>query len=521
MPISFEDADSDAGSVTTAGSGSGCCGCCGAVGKKRTTCGCHSQSANRHTCLNSAPDSAASSSSAPKKKKKKQQHKQAASAAAAATDESANEGDEWQEHTGDSPPAKSASSKSVDKPAGAAAWSYFQTEAGQRLMQKAYDEYLGQPYRASLRQWANEDWDLKIKNGTYVQRPNHGLAHSVRVAHALPVALHLLLQHAGMDSASVSLADVWMAQYCLLFLVAGRGNEIGWVTACALEKKLGRNLHADFHHASKQALLDTLKQADHAPPVRVRTQKQRDQWADMLDIGGAVVEEDPLSLAMQVCHEADLMRCWDKQDFTSKMREFDSRLGKAGVRTFVKYMRDLNEATGDRYLAADASKQREYERPLFWQCSTDVRSLADALASVKLPVELCFAAKSKAAPSSASAVDSGDDTDSDSSTVGMRKLIGKFGKLAVHDDDDEYRYSQLQLEATSRLAFYRQTSSCVPHFYRTFELDHDIVANMYTQKKLFRALNLELCRESAVDYVKMYTLLLSRAMYHIKADESS
>jgi hypothetical protein len=73
-------------------------------------------------------------------------------------------------------------------------------------------------------------------------------------------------------------------------------------------------------------------------------------------------------------------------------------------------------------------------------------------------------------------------------------------------------YEQLRFAHSRVITTFRKTPSCVRCFYEDNALSHDIVMNAYTAPNLFKQLNLALCQRLKDTFVKMYSLLLCKAI---------
>jgi hypothetical protein len=91
------------------------------------------------------------------------------------------------------------------------------------LCQSVFMSHLGKPYTLNS---VTDDWSFERK-GITVQRPNHGLAHTLRTIAYLPLCARLFLQHNALNPVQQSqiFRAIPMMQLGLLFYIAGRENE--------------------------------------------------------------------------------------------------------------------------------------------------------------------------------------------------------------------------------------------------------------------------------------------------------
>ena len=242
--------------------------------------------------------------------------------------DSDEEGPASPQHAGAVAPAESASSSSTPL-------SFLHSADARTTVQRLYEQHLGQPYTQALKATCSDDWQLVVSKGERVHRPNHGLAHSVRVAYVVPLALRLLLQHHQRPIHSVPARDVHCAQYVMLFAVVGRENEISWTAATVLQDRLRHkgdpdapHLYEQFKETGKRVLREQLRTL---PPTSLQlTPQEQEAWVDALDIGKPQLQS-LLGEAMRLAHDADLMRCYEPEDFAEKADdEFVEALGAKG-----------------------------------------------------------------------------------------------------------------------------------------------------------------------------------------------
>lgn len=99
----------------------------------------------------------------------------------------------------------------------------------------------------------------------------------------------------------------------------------------------------------------------------------------------------------------------------------------------------------------------------------------------------------------------------------MDDLASSLSQLDVGKDDIK-NYDQLQFKHSSFVKSFRSKSSCFRCFVKKYNLDRNIVKNLYTTDSIFYKLNLFLCRGdpgSSEELIRMYTLLLSEAIFDV------
>jgi hypothetical protein len=155
--------------------------------------------------------------------------------------------------------------------------------------QAVYEQYLSKPFTDHSLKW---DWEYKTEGYT-IPRPNHGLAHTLRVAYYAPMVLNAFQnspnkkeaeQYIGLDK------DLDKIQIALLFAVAARTNETGFSDNQAKYMKMRENCVEAFKKYAKELV----------PPVF--NPEEIEQYGNVLYNFGAPDTIDPLSMIFKTCH---------------------------------------------------------------------------------------------------------------------------------------------------------------------------------------------------------------------------
>jgi hypothetical protein len=93
----------------------------------------------------------------------------------------------------------------------------------------------------------------------------------------------------------------------------------------------------------------------------------------------------------------------------------------------------------------------------------------------------------------------------------IAQLANALSTVTVKDDIE--MYNQLKFQHSKVITGFRSTSACWDCFISKYNLNRDIVRNLYTQNSVFRKLNVSLCQDSKEPFVKMYSQLLAEAIY--------
>lgn len=250
---------------------------------------------------------------------------------------------------------------------------------------------------ADWEHWTNmgEDWSIYTPVGE-VQRPNHGVAHTLRVAKLVPVVAEFLKAYGHKKFASLTKKDIHKAQHMMLFSVIGRENEMSWTDANHYQEATfevthikPEHLYSKFKKNAEKGFLDHVKEneADLIPSL-FSNKSEIHHWAEALDTGKPGITTIT-GLLMALAHDLDLMRCYDRDKFNKfKMSDIINILGgnKEAAIKLVEYVRALIIATGDRCMGYGPDK--DYNLTLFGQCSLDPDVCLDKIKSVVIPSAL-------------------------------------------------------------------------------------------------------------------------------------
>jgi hypothetical protein len=304
-----------------------------------------------------------------------------------------------------------------------------------RPLQRLLDTRFSQPYTDPS--YSPDFHALQCGAGKSVERPNHGMAHTLRVVHLVHACSRLLSYHsasldltggagaaavaasaaasstsapaaaagpAGVGAAAASAAAsdasplpewaVEQAQFCMLFAVVGRENEAGFSD--------NPKLYEEFKKASKKALLVALR-ANEAP-ARLGFQAGSPQtiiqaenfWFDALSCypldsdlrvcpGLTLAQSHLLRRSMALAHDLDLLRVQRKKEFEQIKTRWLQRLDpSAPLDKLIEFARTLIQVTGDRLIAAGVD---DYKLELFHRCSTSLDDCVAAITNEEKPFQ--------------------------------------------------------------------------------------------------------------------------------------
>jgi hypothetical protein len=210
-----------------------------------------------------------------------------------------------------------------------------------------------------------------------VERPNHGLAHSVRKAMlVLPVAtaFHKYLSgkpHFGVNY-SKERYDIFFGddrkplhalQLAALFEVCGRESDIGHADC---QEVFGR-----FHKKSMDEF-QTRASGDDWVPQQL-CQLCHDALERMY-CHPKTEASAAFKFILEFVHDLDLLRCYPADKMQKKIVEFKKILPDSVVDLLFKLAESLIIATGDRTIWPS---RRDYQAGTFQQCSTNARTCID------------------------------------------------------------------------------------------------------------------------------------------------
>lgn len=185
--------------------------------------------------------------------------------------------------------------------------------------QYVYDNFLSKPYKDSA--ICSEDLDVKI-NGTTVYRPNHGLAHTLRMTFVyLHGVINYLINHAKDSSIKtagelISSIDKYNIQIALLFTIIGRESEVSFVEN-ADKQSLYKKISAQQYRIYAKKL--------NVPDVEI------DMYAAIIEhLGNPPFLLDNPSIdakykfaliAMNLAHRLDLARCYTPEEYAHALEK--------------------------------------------------------------------------------------------------------------------------------------------------------------------------------------------------------
>lgn len=248
----------------------------------------------------------------------------------------------------------------------------------QDAAQYAFDNYLSKPY---TNESVKFDWDYKAEDGTVINRPNHGLAHSFRGANYAPVVCSYFKNFAK-DKQDFQFSDdeIKKIQIALMFRVAGRENDGGFTDDPDAYRRYQKN-HGE---AFKQYCNDN---------PGIFTAEEVEKYADALQTYAVPGQNDPLKTILKACHNIDLIRCCNNERMERELEPIRAQIGDhtedlvvyadACIRQTGTRVQDNNPITGK-------PKTRGYDEEKFVSVSKDVKACAKEVSSVPTPADIYY-----------------------------------------------------------------------------------------------------------------------------------
>ena len=218
------------------------------------------------------------------------------------------------------------------------------------VAQEVYEQHLKKPFTDPA---CEDDWDFPYQdqNGAeqVVQRPNHGLAHTLRCALYVPLVASVYRRcH---QVALLSSQDIENIQLTLLFYVVGRENEVGSHQDPTLK----------FRHRSAE-IFGKYVQA-HLSSQLNETERRFYQKV----LTDACDPHDPRYVITRISHNIDLLRCKEEKLYRSILAKTDPLIGDDEARKLTEVVKRCLLQTGDRIW-----DERDYDPLVFPRCSTNV-----------------------------------------------------------------------------------------------------------------------------------------------------
>jgi hypothetical protein len=201
-----------------------------------------------------------------------------------------------------------------------------------------------------------------------VFRPNHGLAHSLRVSFLVPTVAAVMAEHE--PAYKFDAGTIQMLQTCAVFSVVGRRSEVSW-SADSPEP------YDSYRRTSSSALKAV------AADLRVKL----DDGFDYAELVRSYLDPtaelfvSPRYTVLRLCHNLDLQRCYEFTQLPERLTEL-ARLSKRALPAMLSLSRTMLLATGNRVLTPDGSCV-DYNVSLFVKCSSSVTDCFAALKAVK------------------------------------------------------------------------------------------------------------------------------------------
>lgn len=239
--------------------------------------------------------------------------------------------------------------------------------------QFVYEHYLSKPFTEI---WLDIDWELVTPFGI-IPRPNHGLAHVMRVAHLVPVVAEFLRQYDANGCFSFTHREINIIQLTALFSVVGRKNEAAFNDAYV--KNLG---YKAYKKTSYEAFIDYTSRLEFLD----MTKTEIELYSKNIKKMGNPKNFSSSGILLTLAHKLDLLRCYDSSQRVQEsiVQPLTKFLPKSEIETLLNYAEALLHATGNR--VAQGKKICGYTPDLFYLASTKVEACYNAICSITPPI---------------------------------------------------------------------------------------------------------------------------------------
>ena len=233
--------------------------------------------------------------------------------------------------------------------------------------QFVYNHYLSKGYTDNS---CSDDWEHKTFFSQILPRPNHNIAHVMRVAHLVSVIAPYL-------TFEFSQREINIVQLTALFSVVGRQNEMGFKDMKS--DNMGYKL---FKQDSAQQFANYVNQTQFLNMTAEEIKLHAHNIMKMGEPG----EEHPSAVLLALAHKLDLLRCYEpdrvKNDIILPLTKYLSN--SDDVIKLLHYAESLLHATGNRVMYGEEIS--EYNDELFYAVSTNVETCFKAINSVLAPI---------------------------------------------------------------------------------------------------------------------------------------
>lgn len=242
-----------------------------------------------------------------------------------------------------------------------------------RAADAAYD-HLKTPYSNPNNK---DNWQYITRDKQTIVRPNHGLAHTMRVTSYVPHVIDYIDKHIDKNTllskakkeengstrpyskqvekeirgfyhrikTQEGLAlETRRIELCALFSVTGRKHDAGWAT--------NRTDYETFRQNSKDYFKDFVLNSPEHFALFNNDEKLVETYAEHLRDMGKAENHDPIHIAINMCHKMDLIRCWPMEqlkpgvfDYFNDYSDYPDNLDMAQLFHFAQ--RSII-ATGDK-----------------------------------------------------------------------------------------------------------------------------------------------------------------------------
>lgn len=259
------------------------------------------------------------------------------------------------------------------------------------------------------KQLANFEIELDCGNDNIVQRPNHGMVHSLRVANYIAQVGYLFKKYSTDPKILAIVQDeneIEILQIMMLFSVSGRVNEAGGAFYDDMDN-LEQILNNINYEASRQFSADNFKRyCLEKNLIDINSEKFKTYYHALRFMEQGDEEEhqwNPYITLMGCTHNMDLLRCFSSEEMKNLHRSFQwhfkehpiFKAQETRVRTdifrLLKNAENSQYFTGNRIITGINEEDQTYEDlnldydyDLFFKCTQDIDYTMEQLLQLQI-----------------------------------------------------------------------------------------------------------------------------------------
>lgn len=249
------------------------------------------------------------------------------------------------------------------------------------IIQHVYENYLKMPY---TNQKVKMDWNIALPDGTILERPNHALAHTLRVCMYIPHVITILNRiNPSFHQLEFTNETVEKLQLAMLFAVTGRQNDGGRREAGETDYQTFREL-SSLHF--EECFTNDFK--------GIFTKDEVEYYKNLLFSRGSKEPSDVNDIIVTISHNMDHVRCFSKHDMSRSLNAYiEKQYGpdhQDAIELLLQHASRCVLATGDRLFFPEYVP---YDLVRFANYSKNPASCIEAIKQVDFLMDLVVPSK--------------------------------------------------------------------------------------------------------------------------------